>query len=281
MVASTCGADGTGVGETGGPGDWEGYMARVHIDPNRFDAVVFDMDGVVTDTAGVHSAAWKRLFDDFLQERAKRAGEPFQPFTQEDYLRHVDGRSREDGVAGFLSSRGIELPWDEETATTAGETVTGLGRRKNGYFLDAIADGVRTYPSTVALVHTLHGAGVATAVISASRNLAAVLEGAGIADLFPVSVDGQTAADLGIPGKPNPAVFLEAARRLSVTPARTAVVEDAVAGVAAARQGEFGLVIGVDRGGNRDLLAEAGADIVVADLAEVAVGVNGGEGTSG
>ena len=256
-------------------------MARVHIDPDRFDAVVFDMDGVVTDTAGVHSAAWKRLFDDFLQERAKRACEPFQPFTQEDYLRHVDGRSREDGVAGFLSSREIELPWDEEAATTSGETVTGLGRRKNGYFLDAIADGVRTYPSTVALVHTLHGAGVATAVISASRNLAAVLEGAGIADLFPVSVDGQTAADLGIPGKPNPAVFLEAARRLSVTPARTAVVEDAVAGVAAARQGEFGLVIGVDRGGNRDLLAEAGADIVVADLAEVAVGVNGGEGTSG
>jgi len=256
-------------------------MARVHIDPNRFDAVVFDMDGVVTDTAGVHSAAWKRLFDDFLQERAKREGEPFQPFTQEDYLRHVDGRSREDGVAGFLSSREIELPWDEEAATTSGETVTGLGQRKNVYFLDAISDGVRTYPSTVALVHTLHGAGVATAVISASRNLAAVLEGAGIADLFPVSVDGQTAADLGIPGKPNPAVFLEAARRLSVTPARTAVVEDAVAGVAAARQGEFGLVIGVDRGGNRDLLAEAGADIVVADLAEVAVGVSGGEGTSG
>ncbi|MGZ4665326.1 MAG: HAD family hydrolase [Frankiaceae bacterium] len=254
-------------------------MPLVQIDPGRFDAVVFDMDGVVTDTAGVHSAAWKRLFDDFLQERARREGSQFQPFTQEDYLRYVDGRRREDGVDGFLRSRGIELPWDEESADASGETITGLGRRKNGYFLDAIADGVRTYPSTVALVHTLHEAGLATAIISASRNLRAVLNGAGIGDLFPVAVDGQTAADLGIPGKPDPAVFLEAARRVSATPARTAVVEDAVSGVTAGRRGDFALVIGVDRGGNRALLAEAGADVVVDDLAEVAVGVGEGKGT--
>src|SRR5512135_528246 len=155
-------------------------MALVHIDPGRFDAVVFDMDGVVTDTAGVHSAAWKRLFDDFLQERARREGSQFHPFTQEDYLRFVDGRRREDGVDAFLRSRGIELPWDEESADASGETVTGLGRRKNGYFLDAIADGVRTYPSTIALVHSLHAAGLSTAIISASRNLRAVLDGAGI-----------------------------------------------------------------------------------------------------
>ena len=140
---------------------------------------------------------------------------------------------------------------------------------------------MRTYPSTVALVHTLHDAGVATAVISASRNLAPCWTAQESLTCSRSSVDGQTAADLGIPGKPDPAVFLEAARRLSATPARTAVVEDAVSGVAAGRRGDFGLVIGVDRGGNRDLLAEAGADMVVDDLAEVAVGVNGGKGASG
>jgi HAD superfamily hydrolase (TIGR01509 family) len=220
------------------------------------------------------------LFDDFLQERARREGGQFEPFTQEDYLRYVDGRRREDGVDGFLRSRGIELPWDDQGGAGPGDTVTGLGSRKNEYFLAAIADGVRTYPSTVALVYALHDAGLATAIISASRNLRAVLNGAGLADLFPVAVDGEVAAELGIPGKPDPAVFLEAARRVSATPARTAVIEDAVSGVSAGSRGEFALVIGVDRGGNRELLLEAGAHVVVDDLEEVAVGPARGEGVA-
>jgi alpha,alpha-trehalase len=236
------------------------------------DAVVFDMDGVVTDTASVHAAAWKRLFDGFLAERARREGTEFVPFEDEDYIRDVDGKPRYDGVRSFLASRGIVLPEGELTDPGIGETVAGLGNRKDEYFLASLRrDGVRPYETTVGFVRRLQTVGVRTAVISASRNMTQVLAGAGLADLFETRVDGIIAERLGIPGKPDPAVFLEAARRLGVIPDRTAIVEDALAGAQAGRVGGFRLVIGVDRRGEGDALRRAGADVVVNDLVEVEV----------
>ena len=244
----------------------------VELAAGEFDAAIFDMDGVVTDTARVHLAAWKRLFDDWLRARAERTGAPFAEFTEQDYRCFVDGKRREDGVAAFLAARGIPLPWGTEDDPPDRDTVVGLGRRKNGYVLDRIAqDGVRAYDSTVRLVRDLAGAGIGVAVISASRNAGAVLEAAGLGGLFPVRVDGTVAAQLGLAGKPDPAIFVEAARRLGATPDRAVVVEDAVAGVEAGRRGGFRLVVGVDRTGHPEGLRAAGADVVVADLAEVTV----------
>ncbi len=245
---------------------------RVVLSPADFDAVVFDMDGVVTDTAQVHQAAWKQMFDDWLQARAERTGEPYAEFTDADYRAHVDGKRREDGVVAFLASRGVRLPWGTEDDPPDHDTVVGLGRRKNARFLERVAaDGVRPYGSTVRLVNDLADAGIGVAVITASRNADAVLAAAGLAGLFAVRVDGTAAASLGLPGKPDPAVFVEAARRLGAGPDRAAVVEDAIAGVEAGRRGGFRLVIGVDRTGHPDPLRAAGADVVVADLAEVVV----------
>jgi beta-phosphoglucomutase family hydrolase len=236
------------------------------------DAVVFDMDGVVTDTASVHFAAWKRLFDQFLIERARREGTEFVPFEDDDYIRDVDGKPRYDGVRSFLASRGIVLPEGELTDPGLGETVAGLGNRKDEYFLNSLRqDGVRPYQTTVDFVHQLEQAGIRTAIISASRNMTQVLAGAGLSDLFETRVDGIIAETLGIPGKPDPAVFLEAARRLGVAPERTAIVEDALAGAQAGRAGGFRLVIGIDRHGEGEALRRAGADVVVTDLAEVDV----------
>lgn len=235
------------------------------------DAVVFDTDGVITDTASVHAAAWKRLFDRYLRERAEREGEPFQPFdADEDYRRYVDGKPRFDGVRTFLGSRGIDLPQGEPSDPPERETVCGLGNRKNGFFLEHLREhGAEPYPSTVAFVRELRARGVRTAAISASRNMSEVLDAAGVGGLFPVRVDGVVADELGLPGKPDPAVFVEAARRLGVEPSRTAVVEDALSGVEAGRRGGFALVIGVDRTGHADALRDAGADVVVGDLSEV------------
>ena len=212
---------------------------RPTIRLDRVDAVVFDTDGVLTDTASVHSAAWKRMFDDFLEQRAARLGEPFRPFEELDYLRYVDGKPRYDGVAGFLASRGIELPWGDPSDPPDLETVCGLGNRKNGYFLGHLREhGVDAFPSSVAFVRELGANGVRTAVVSASRNMRAVLDAAGIRELFEVAVDGEDAARLGLAGKPDPALFLEAARRLAVPPARAAVVEDALAADPGAAEGE-------------------------------------------
>jgi alpha,alpha-trehalase len=240
------------------------------LDPAVIRAVVFDMDGVVTDTASVHAAAWKRLFDEFLLDRADDR-DPFVPFdTVADYLPYIDGKPRYDGVRSFLASRGITLPEGEAMDSPDRETVHGLGNRKDGYFMDRLRrDGARPYPSTVELVRRLSATGIGTAIISASRNMTEVLRSAGLADLFDVRVDGVLAERLGLPGKPEPAVFLEAARRLDAAPPVVAIVEDAVAGVEAGRRGGFALVIGVDRGGNRRSLIDAGADAVVADLSEV------------
>lgn len=239
----------------------------------EFDAVVFDMDGVVTKTAVVHATAWKRLFDDYMAERSRSTGEGWRPFDAEvDYRQFVDGKPRYDGVRSFLASRGIALPegTPEDAADT--DTVCGLGNRKNGYFLEELEQhGVGVFESTVRLVRILQGVGVGTAIISASKNVPLVLGAGAVGDLFPVCVDGTTAAEMGLPGKPDPAVFVEAAHRLGATIGRTVVVEDARAGVEAGRRGGFGLVIGVDRTGDADGLLVAGADVVVPDLANVVV----------
>jgi beta-phosphoglucomutase family hydrolase len=243
------------------------------IDLSLFDAVIFDMDGVVTDTASVHASAWKSLFDGYLSERARASGESFHPFDiHDDYLKYIDGKPRYEGVRDFLASRDIELPDGDPSDPPGKETVAGLGNRKNGLFLDRLQqEGARPYSSTVTLVHRLTERNIKTAIISASRNMEAVLESAGLSDLFDERVDGVLAGKLGLAGKPDPAVFLEAARRLEIDPARAVVVEDALAGVEAGRRGAFGFVIGVDRGGQATALSESGADVVVPDLEDVQI----------
>ncbi len=241
------------------------------LSPSRFDAVIFDLDGVVTRTARLHAAAWKRLFDSYLQQRATREGSPFRAFDAgAEYLQFVDGKPRYDGVHSFLQSRGITLPWG--TAQDGGEleTVCGLGNRKNALLLEQLAaQGVESYPGTLDYIHRLRAAGIKTAIISSSRNCAAMLDAVGATALFDAAVDGVESARLGIAGKPAPDIFLEAARRLGVTPERSVVVEDAVSGVLAGRAGGFACVIGVDRGGNRARLLDNGAHSVVADLHEL------------
>lgn len=242
---------------------------RVAIPVGRYDAVVFDMDGVVTDTATVHEAAWARLFDEFL---AARDGPGFRRFSTDDYLRHVDGKPRYDGVASFLSSRGIELARGSPGDPGGADTICGLGDRKDAMFRRAVAErGVRAYPGTVALVAALRAARVRVACISASRNARLVLTAAGVLDRFDTIVDGCDADRLALRGKPDPAIFLAATARLGATPSRTVVVEDALAGVAAGRRGRFGLVLGVDRTGHAAELLAAGADVVVPDLSYVDV----------
>jgi alpha,alpha-trehalase len=239
--------------------------------PERFDAVLFDLDGVLTATAKVHAAAWKRMFDEFLRRRAEEIREPFVPFDLgADYERYVDGKPRYDGVQSFLASRGIDLPYGEPDGEPGFDTVCGLGNRKNILVNEILAAGdVEAYEGSVALVRQLRERGIKTAVVSSSRNCPAVLSAAGIEDLFDARVDGIVAADLGLPGKPAPDTFLKAAEMLGVEPARAVVVEDAISGVEAGRAGEFGLVIGVDRKNVGEALREHGADIVVKDLGEL------------
>jgi alpha,alpha-trehalase len=241
------------------------------IDRTAIDAVVFDMDGVVTRTAAVHAAAWKQLFDDFLEKRAAAAGAEWTPFDADaDYRVYVDGKARSDGVRSFLASRDIVLPDGVPDDPPDAETVWGLGNRKNGYFLAELErSGVQAFESTVRLVRSLQQLGIGTAIISASLNATAVLGAAGIGTLFPVQVDGVVAREKGLAGKPDPAVFIEAARQLGAVPERAIVVEDALAGVEAGRRGGFAHTIGVDRTGYPEALRESGADVVVPDLADV------------
>jgi len=245
----------------------------VVLRPEEFDAVVFDMDGVVTKTAAVHATAWKRLFDDYLEKRSRDAREDWSPFDAEiDYRKYVDGKPRYDGVRSFLASRSIVIPEGTPDDAADADTVCGLGNRKNGYFLEELKQyGVGVFESTIRLVRVLQGISLGTAVISASKNVPLVLGAGGVDDLFSVCVDGTTAAEMGLPGKPDPAVFVEAASRLGATVERTVVVEDARAGVEAGRRGGFGLVLGIDRTGDAEGLLAAGADVVVPDLAEVTV----------
>ena len=237
------------------------------------EAVLFDMDGVVTATAAAHATAWKQLFDALLEKRAHERGETFRPFDPDlDYRRYVDGKPRHDGIRSFLQSRSIELPDGSEDDDRGDETVCGLGKRKNACFHAWLEDHrVATFPGTLALIETLRTAGIKVAVFSASRNAEAVLRSAGVLDRFDAKVDGSDTAELGLPGKPDPAILHEAAARLGVAPQRCAVVEDAIAGIEAGARGGYGLVIGVDRGAQEEELATAGAHLVVGDLAELAL----------
>ena len=234
-----------------------------------FDAVLFDLDGVVTPTAEVHMRAWAEMFNDFLGTYDGPATD-HSPYTDEDYYAHVDGKPRFDGVRDFLASRGIRLPEGAPDDPPTTETVTGLGNRKNDAFNAVLErDGVSPYPGSVALLDHLRDLGLPLAVVSSSVNAPAVLEAAGVADRFAAVVSGAVAGELGLPGKPAPDTFVHAAKVLDTTPDRSVVLEDAVSGVRAGAAGEFGLVIGVDRGVGADVLTAAGADLVVTDLAEL------------
>lgn len=247
---------------------------------SRYDAVLFDLDGVLTSTARVHARCWKRMFDEYLERRAAETGDAFEPFRIEtDYKQYVDGRPRYDGVRAFLVSRGIALPDGTPDDPATAETVCGLGNRKNELFHDVLRDEPpEVYPGSLTLVRALHRHGVRMAVVSGSRNAGAVLEAAGIAELFETRVDGVTAAERGLAGKPAPDTFVEAARELGVAPERAVVIEDAASGVQAAKAGGFGLVVGVNRNGEPGVLRDHGADVVVADLAELTV-TNEAQGT--
>jgi beta-phosphoglucomutase family hydrolase len=236
--------------------------------PGSIRACLFDLDGVLTKTAVVHAAAWKQMFDDYLR---RREGEHFRPFDAvSDYDEYVDGRPRADGVRTFLASRGIELPEGADDDPPDRETVHGLGNRKNELVLAKIREeGVEAYPGSVAFVHAVRDAKLATAVVSSSANCRDVLVSAGIEDLFDVRVDGVVAEEQHLAGKPAPDTVLAAARQLGVEPAAAAVFEDALAGMDAGRSGHFGCVVGVDRVGQAEALRAHGADTVVKDLAEL------------
>lgn len=241
------------------------------VTPERFDVVLFDLDGVLTDTAKVHAACWKKMFDEFLRKRAESRGEEYRPFSiTEDYYLYVDGRLRSDGVRDFLRSRNVNLPEGDPDAPPESETVSGLGNRKND-MVNALmeSEGIDVYPDSMAWVRLLREQGYKTAVVSASSNCKTILKSAKILDLFDTIVDGTVAADLGLAGKPSPDTYLKAAEQLGAEPKRAVVVEDAIAGVKAGRSGGFGLVIGVARKGNYQELKENGADLVVTDLSEL------------
>jgi beta-phosphoglucomutase family hydrolase len=241
--------------------------------PSAIRACLFDLDGVLTDTASLHAEAWKQMFDDFLRTRAASEGGAFVPFDPvHDYHEWVDGKRRSDGVRSFLASRGIALPEGSPADPSGAETVAGLGSRKNALVLAAVHErGVQTYEGSVRFVRAARDAGLRRAVVSSSANCREVVAAAGIADLFEVRVDGIVATRDRLRGKPAPDMFLAAAGLVGAAPREAAVFEDALAGVAAGRAGDFGLVVGVDRTGEADALREHGADIVVSDLAELLV----------
>lgn len=235
------------------------------MDWNDYDAALFDLDGVITPTAEVHMRAWAQMFNDFLQDRGVS-----EPYTDADYFTYVDGKPRYDGVRSFLASRDIELPDGDASDPASAQTVSGLGNRKNDDFEQILqSEGVAPYPGSVALVEALEARGTKMAIVSSSRNAAAVLTAAGMIDHFPVIVSGKEAGERNLPGKPAPDTFLDAAEQLGVPKERAVVFEDALSGVQAGAAGHFGLVVGVDRGVGADALKEHGADIVVTDLEEL------------
>ena len=239
--------------------------------PEKVRACLFDLDGVLTDTASVHTKAWKAMFDAFLSDRAKRAGEKFVPFdAAADYRKYVDGKKREDGVRSFLSSRGIDLPDGSPDDPDDAETVYGLGNRKNDMFQKVLEkDGVEVFDGSRRYLEAVSSAGLGIAVVSASANTPEVLKITGLDRFIQQRVDGNTLRAEHIPGKPAPDSFLRGAQLLDVAPDAAAFFEDALSGVAAGRAGNFGYVVGVDRVGQADELRSNGADVVVTDLAEL------------
>jgi len=239
------------------------YASDVNWDD--FDTALFDLDGVLTPTAEVHMRAWEQMFSDFLTAHGVR-----EPYSEDDYFAYIDGKPRYDGVRSFLQSRDIVLPDGDPGDDPAAETVCGLGNRKNAVFSAVLREeGVRPYPGSVALLDALAERGTRVGVVSSSKNAPAVLQAAGLAERFTVVVDGAVATREGLAGKPSPETFRYAADQLDTPVERAVVLEDALSGVEAGRQGGFGLVIGVDRGVGADRLQDAGADVVVADLAEL------------
>jgi len=238
--------------------------------PGHYDGVLFDMDGVITDTASIHTSCWKTMFDQFLHKWATQTGQPFQEFDNRDYKLHVDGKPRYQGVRDFLESRGITLPEGSPRDSSSLETVCGLGNRKNELVNFRLASvGATAYPGTAALILYLRRIGIKTAVVTSSENCQAVLRAAKMDDLFDARVDGQVLAEQHLAGKPAPDSFLRAAEMLRVSPQRSVVVEDAISGVAAGVKGKFGLVVGVDRTNNARELLNQGAHLVVTDLADL------------
>jgi beta-phosphoglucomutase family hydrolase len=242
--------------------------------PDKVRACLFDLDGVLTDTASVHTKAWKATFDDYLRQRAERTGEQFVPFDPAtDYRKFVDGKKREDGIRSFLASRGIELPDGEPDDPPDAETVYGLGNRKNEMFQKTLHDdGVEVFDGSRRYLQAVTDAGLGVAVVSASANTAEVLKVTGLDRLIHQRVDGVTLRREHLAGKPAPDSFLRAAQLLGVAPDAAAVFEDALSGVAAGRAGNFGFVVGVDRVGQAEDLRRNGADVVVTDLAELLSG---------
>lgn len=235
-------------------------------DLTAYDAVLFDLDGVITPTAEVHMHAWRAMFEELF---AQWGVEP--PYSDDDYFDHLDGKKRYDGVASVLRSRDVELPWGDPSDPAEADTVCGVGNRKNAVFSRILAEeGIRPYPGSMALLDELSAAGTPVAIVSSSKNARDVLTAAGVLDRFPVIMDGTIAEREHLPSKPAPDVFLEGARMLGVDPARAAAVEDAISGVESAAAGGFGLIVGVDRGAGAHALTSAGAHLVVADLAELA-----------
>lgn len=245
-------------------------MSKNPITRDKYDAVLFDLDGVITATAKLHAACWKKMFDEFLEKHASRREEPFKPFEiATDYRLYVDGKPRFDGVRDFLQSRNINLPEGTRDDPPKTETVGGLGNRKNDLINEVIDSvGVEVYEGTITLARQIRDEGIKIAVVTSSQNCDVVLKAAKVDDLFVVRVDGNTILEQHLSGKPAPDSYLEGAKRLGVDPQRTVVVEDAISGVQAGRNGKFGLVIGVDRKGNGDELKKNGADVVVKDLGE-------------
>lgn len=228
-------------------------------------AVLFDLDGVITPTAEVHMRAWATMFDRLFADRSVQP-----PYSDADYFQHLDGRPRYEGVASLLASRGIDVPWGDPEDPDEAETVCGIGNRKNAVFSALLdAEGIAPYPGSLAVLDELARLGIPAAIVSSSKNAVPVLEAADLGARFPVIVDGVVAQAEGLPGKPRPDIFLAGAERLQVDPANAVVVEDAISGVTAGAAGRFGLVVGVDRGVGAEALRDAGADLVVGDLADL------------
>jgi beta-phosphoglucomutase family hydrolase len=239
--------------------------------PDGITTCLFDLDGVLTQTAKVHARAWKEMFDGFLRERAERSGEPFEPFDRPtDYDEYVDGKPRLDGVISFLAARGIDVPMGAPGDPPEAETAHGLGNRKNALVLELIRDqGVQPYDGSVRFAEAAREQGLRRAVVSSSTNCRDVLVAAGIDHLFETRIDGTVAEREGLAGKPAPDTFLAGARALGAQPRQAVVFEDALAGVEAGRAGDFGWVVGVDRTGQAEALRRRGADVVVDDLGEL------------